>query len=167
MSILSVIHFPNELLRKNSKPIEEVTDEIRKLADDMLETMYANKGVGLAAIQVGITKRMMVMDISHNKKHPLVFINPEIISKEGSATGEEGCLSVPTIYAPVERATTLQVKALDRDGEAFELTATELLAVCIQHEMDHLNGKLFIDSLSPLKIQRIRKKLEKEMRHKK
>jgi peptide deformylase len=135
---------------------------LRKLIDDMFETMYAAPGIGLAATQVNVHKRFMVIDVSESRKEPLVFINPEILERQGVEETEEGCLSVPGIYDKVTRADRIRVRALDRDGKQFEMDADGLLAVCIQHEMDHLDGKLFVDYLSELKRTRIRKKLEKE-----
>ncbi len=133
-------------------------------SDDMLETMYAAKGVGLAATQVDVHKRLVVLDVSEERNGPLVLINPEILAAEGRAPVEEGCLSLPGIYDKLQRATHIRVRALDRDGEPFEMDADGLLAVCIQHEMDHLEGKLFVDYLSELKRQLIRRRLEKERR---
>jgi len=166
MALLEILHFPDPRLRKKATPIKEVTDKIRQLADDMLETMYDAPGVGLAAIQVNVQKRLVVIDTSEDKSTPLVFINPEIINKEGEREHEEGCLSVPEAYEVVTRADTIRVKALDRDGKPFELDADELLATCIQHEIDHLDGKLFVDYLSNLKRQRIKKRLEKQQKQK-
>ncbi|MDC9725632.1 MAG: peptide deformylase [Gammaproteobacteria bacterium] len=166
MALLNILHFPDPRLRKKATPIKEVTDKIRQLADDMLETMYDAPGVGLAAIQVNVQKRLVVIDTSEDKSMPLVFINPEIIREEGEREHEEGCLSVPEAYEMVTRADTVRVKALDRDGKKFELDADELLATCIQHEIDHLDGKLFVDYLSNLKRQRIKKRLEKQQKQK-
>mgnify|MGYP000444469173 FL=1 len=166
MALLNILHFPDPRLRKKATPIKEVTDTIRQLADDMLETMYDAPGVGLAAIQVNIQKRIIVIDTSEDKSTPLVLINPEIIDKQGEREHEEGCLSVPEAYEIVTRADTVRVKALDRDGKPFELDADELLATCIQHEIDHLDGKLFVDYLSNLKRQRIKKRLEKQQKQK-
>lgn len=166
MALLNILHFPDPRLRKKATVIKDVTDEIRQLADDMLETMYDAPGVGLAAIQINVQKRIVVIDTSEDKSNPLVFINPEIIKKEGEREHEEGCLSVPEAYEVVTRADTVRVKALDRDGEPFELDADELLATCIQHEIDHLDGKLFVDYLSNLKRQRIKKRLEKQQKQK-
>ncbi|NOQ93250.1 MAG: peptide deformylase [Methylophaga sp.] len=166
MALLNILHFPDPRLRKKATPIKEVTDKIRQLADDMLETMYDAPGVGLAAIQINVQKRLVVIDTSEDKSTPLVFINPEIINKEGEREHEEGCLSVPEAYEMVTRADTVRVKALDRDGKPFELDADELLATCIQHEIDHLDGKLFVDYLSNLKRQRIKKRLEKQQKQK-
>ena len=164
MAILDVLQFPDERLRTVAKPIDEVNSEIKQLVADMFETMREEKGIGLAATQVNKHVRLVVMDVSEEQNEPRVFINPEIVNKEGSTISEEGCLSVPGNYAKVDRAEKVTVKALDGEGEPFELEADGLLAICIQHELDHLNGKLFVDYLSPLKRQRIRKKLEKEAR---
>ncbi|GFD69920.1 peptide deformylase 1 [Alteromonas sp. KUL156] len=164
MAILDVLSFPDERLRTVAKPVEEVNDEIRQLVSDMFETMKDENGIGLAATQVNRHVQVVVMDVSEDQSEPRVFINPEIIRKEGTTISEEGCLSVPGNYAKVERAEAITVKALDKNGDSFELDADGLLAICIQHELDHLKGKLFIDYLSPLKRQRIRKKLEKEAR---
>ena len=164
MAILDVLSFPDERLRTVAKPVEEVNDEIKQLVSDMFETMKDENGIGLAATQVNRHVQVVVMDVSEDQNEPRVFINPEIIRKDGSTISEEGCLSVPGNYAKVERAESITVKALDQNGESFELDAEGLLAICIQHELDHLKGKLFIDYLSPLKRQRIRKKLEKEAR---
>ncbi len=166
MALLNILRFPDPRLRKKATTIKKVSDDIRQLADDMLETMYDAPGVGLAAIQVNVQKRLVVIDTSEDKSTPLVFINPEIISKEGEREHEEGCLSVPEAYEMVTRADTVRVKALDRDGKPFELDADELLATCIQHEIDHLDGKLFVDYLSNLKRQRIKKRLEKQQKQK-
>ena len=164
MAILDVLSFPDERLRTVAKPVEEVNDEIKQLVSDMFETMKDENGIGLAATQVNRHVQVVVMDVSEYQNEPRVFINPEITRKDGSTISEEGCLSVPGNYAKVERAEAITVKALDQNGDTFELDAEGLLAICIQHELDHLKGKLFIDYLSPLKRQRIRKKLEKEAR---
>ena len=161
MSKLNILKYPDPRLRTVASPLEQVTDETRQILDDMLETMYAAPGIGLAATQVDIHKRMLVIDITAEKNEPRVFINPEIVARDGLEVMEEGCLSVPGIYENVERAEHIKVRALDRNGEAFELETGGLLAVCIQHEIDHLDGKVFVDYLSPLKQQRISKKLEK------
>jgi len=161
MAILTVLHYPDPRLRKVAEPVERVDDSIRQLVDDMFETMYQAPGIGLAATQVDVHKRIITIDISEDKSQPLCIINPEIITSEGVERMEEGCLSVPGIYEPVERAERITLKALDRDGKSYELPADGLLSVCIQHEMDHLQGKLFVDYLSELKRQRIRKKLDK------
>ncbi|GEA08972.1 peptide deformylase 1 [Alteromonas sp. KUL42] len=164
MAILDVLSFPDERLRTVAKPVSEVNDEIKQLVSDMFETMKDENGIGLAATQVDRHVQVVVMDVSEDQNEPRVFINPEITHKNGSTISEEGCLSVPGNYAKVERAESITVKALNEHGETFELEAEGLLAICIQHELDHLKGKLFIDYLSPLKRQRIRKKLEKEAR---
>jgi peptide deformylase len=161
MALLEILHFPDPRLRTRAKPVELVDDDIRCLIDDMLETMYISQGVGLAASQVNIHRRILVMDVSETRDQPLCLINPEIVKKSGKERSDEGCLSVPGIFEPVERAEKITVTAQDRDGESFSLDAEGLLAVCIQHEMDHLEGKLFIDYLSSPKRERIRKKLEK------
>jgi peptide deformylase len=165
MSLLEILHFPDPRLRQKAEPVEFVDDEIRSIADSMLETMYAAPGIGLAAIQVNILKRIIVIDITEEKNQPLVIINPEILESQGSEKMEEGCLSVPGIYEEVKRAETIRVRYLDREGKTIEQEVTGLLAVCIQHEMDHLEGKLFVDYLSELKRNRIRKKLEKMRTH--
>ncbi|GAA0372874.1 peptide deformylase [Bowmanella denitrificans] len=164
MAKLEVLRFPDERLRTVAKPVKEVNADIRRLVDDMFETMKAENGIGLAATQVNEHIRLVVMDVSEEQDNPLVFINPEITEKQGSTISEEGCLSVPNNYAKVDRAERIKVTALDRDGKEFTLEAEGLLAICIQHELDHLRGVLFVDYLSPLKRQRIRKKLEKEAR---
>jgi peptide deformylase len=142
--------------------VEAVDDAMRALIDDMLETMYASKGIGLAATQVNIHRRLLVADVSEEHDEPLVFVNPEVVSREEVGKAQEGCLSVPGVYEDVERAQRIRVRALGRDGRPFEMDAEGLLAVCVQHEIDHLDGKLFVDYLSELKRQRIRKKLEKD-----
>ncbi|TPV59269.1 peptide deformylase [Aestuariibacter sp. GS-14] len=164
MAILDVLQFPDERLRTVAKPIAEVNSEVKQLIADMFDTMRDEKGIGLAATQVDRHVRLVVMDVSEEQNEPRVFINPEIIAKEGSTISEEGCLSVPGNYAKVDRAEKVTVKALDGEGNEFKLEADGLLAICIQHELDHLQGKLFVDYLSPLKRQRIRKKLEKDAR---
>ena len=161
MSILTILEFPDERLRKIATEVKVVDNRIRKLVDDMLETMYQEHGVGLAATQVNVHLRVIVIDVSENKDAPLCLINPEITEKYGMKENEEGCLSVPTFFEKVKRVERVKVKALDRNGQSFEFEATDLLAVCVQHEMDHLEGKLFVDYISPLKRQRIKKKLEK------
>lgn len=161
MSVLQVLHIPDERLRKVAKPVEEVNAEIQRIVDDMFETMYAEEGIGLAATQVDIHQRIIVIDVSENRDEQLVLINPELLEKDGETGIEEGCLSIPEQRALVPRAEKVKIRALDRDGKSFELEADGLLAICIQHEMDHLVGKLFIDYLSPLKQQRIRQKVEK------
>ena len=164
MALLEVLSFPDERLRTVAKHVTAVDSEIRQLVDDMFETMREENGIGLAATQIDRHVRVVVMDVSQEQDMPYVFINPEITEKQGSTISEEGCLSVPGNYAKVERAEAVTVRALDKDGKEFELKADGLLAICIQHELDHLNGKLFIDYLSPLKRQRIKKKLEKDAR---
>jgi len=164
MALLPILHYPDPLLREATTEVEQVDDQIRALVDDMLETMYEAPGIGLAAPQVNIHKRLIVIDISDDKSEPLVLINPQIMMAEGSERTEEGCLSVPGIYEYVDRAERVRIKALDRDGKALDFEADGLLAVCIQHEIDHLDGKIFVDYLSPLKQKRIRKKLEKQRR---
>ncbi len=161
--ILEILEYPDPRLRTIAKPVEEVTDADRKLIDDMFETMYDAPGIGLAATQVNVHKQIIVMDLSEDKSEPRVFINPEVKVLDGEREAmQEGCLSVPGFYEDVERIEHCMIRALDRDGKPFELEARGLLAVCIQHEMDHLNGKLFVDYLSSLKRNRIRKKLEKQ-----
>jgi peptide deformylase len=161
MTQLTILQFPDPRLRKVARPVEAVDDAVSTLADDMLETMYASRGIGLAATQVDRDIRLLVLDLSESRDDPHVFINPEIVEREGSQICEEGCLSVPGEYAEVERAERIRVSALDRDGEPFELDADGLLAVCIQHEIDHLDGKVFVDYLSPLKRRMIEKRLKK------
>lgn len=164
MTILDILHFPDPRLRNIAQPVEQVDDTIRKLVHDMFETMYAAPGIGLAATQVNVDKRVIVIDVSEEKDQPLCLINPEILVRDGVEEMEEGCLSVPGVFELVERADHIRIQALDRDGERIEMEVGDLLAVCIQHEIDHLDGKLFVDYLSPLKRARIRKKLEKEQR---
>jgi len=164
MATLNILHFPDPRLRTIAKPVERVDDAVRQLLDDMVETMYAAPGIGLAATQVNVGKRIVVIDISEERNQPLYLINPEILELEGVEEMEEGCLSVPGVYELVQRADRVKIRALGRDGEPFELATDGLLAVCIQHEIDHLDGKLFVDYLSQLKRTRIRKKLEKEQR---
>lgn len=164
MAILSILHFPDPRLATRAQPVERVDDEVRRLLADMFETMYGAPGIGLAATQVNVHRRVVVIDVSEDKNEPRVFINPEILSREGVEEMEEGCLSVPGIYEKVQRAERVKVRALDGDGNPFELETDGLLAVCIQHEIDHLEGKLFVDYLSQMKRQRIRKKLEKRER---
>lgn len=162
MAILNILEFPDPRLRTIAKPVDVVDDGIRQLVDDMFETMYDAPGIGLAATQVNVHKRVVVMDLSEDKSEPRVFINPEFEPlTEEMDQYQEGCLSVPGFYENVDRPQKVRVKALDRDGQPFELIAEGLLAVCIQHECDHLNGRLFVDYLSSLKRDRIKKKLEK------
>ena len=165
MSLLNILHFPDERLRTRAQPVEEVNSEIKQLVSDMFETMYSAPGIGLAATQVNFHRRVIVIDVSEDKNSPLCLINPEIVEREGEQQYEEGCLSVPGFYEPVTRADKIRVRALDREGKEFELDADGLLAVCIQHEMDHLEGKLFVDCLSEMKRSRIRKKLVKQQKH--
>jgi peptide deformylase len=164
MALLNVLHFPDSRLRTRAAPVDEVDDGVRQLVDDMLETMYNAPGIGLAATQVNVHRRVIVIDVSETKDRPLCLINPEITASEGVEEMEAVCLSVPGIFEPVRRAERISVAALDRDGAPFSLDAEGLLAVCIQHEMDHLEGKLFIDLLSEMKRQRIRKRMEKRER---
>ena len=164
MALLNILHFPDPRLRSVAQPIKQVDDKVRRLIDDMLETMYEAPGVGLAATQVNVAKQLVVIDVSEDKSAPMVFINPEITDKQGLEEMEEGCLSVPGIYEKVKRAERVTVKALDREGEPFEMECDDLLAVCIQHELDHLQGIVFVDYLSEMKRQRIKRKLEKAAR---
>jgi len=161
MPILEILEFPDTRLRTKAKPVKEVTDVHRQLVDDMLETMYEAPGIGLAATQVNVHERIMVVDISEEQNEPHVFINPEIETLGEDIHYQEGCLSVPGFYEDVTRIDKIKVKALDQNGEAFELIAEDLFAICIQHERDHLDGKLFVDYISNLKRTRIKKKLEK------
>ena len=161
MAILPVLHYPDPRLRTKAKPVAAVDDSIRRLIDDLLETMYEAPGIGLAATQVDVHKRVLVVDVSEARDEPHAFVNPVIEVAEGKQEREEGCLSVPGFYEVVERADHIRVAALDRDGKPFTMEAEDLLAVCIQHECDHLDGKLFVDYLSSLKRQRIKSKLRK------
>jgi len=164
MARLDILHYPDARLHTVAKPVKGVDDRIRTLVDDMAETMYAAPGIGLAATQVDVHERVIVIDVSETHDQLRVFINPEIIAQSGTEESEEGCLSVPGIFDKVTRAERVTVRALDRDGQSFELDADGLLAVCIQHEMDHLMGKIFVDYLSSLKRNRIRTKLLKQAR---
>lgn len=164
MARLDILHYPDARLHTVAKPVQAVDARIRKLIDDMAETMYAANGIGLAATQVDVHERVIVIDISEARNEPRAFINPELVAQSGRVEGEEGCLSVPGIYDKVTRAERVRVRALDRDGQVFELDAEGLLAVCIQHEMDHLMGKVFVDYLSGLKRARIKTKLAKQAR---
>ena len=164
MAILDILHYPDKRLRTVAKPVEKVDDSIRKLVEDMFETMYLAPGIGLAATQVNVHQQIIVIDTSEDKSQPLCLINPEIIAEEGTESCDEGCLSVPDIYETVERSEKVTIKALNENGDEYTLEAGELLAVCIQHEIDHLKGKLFVDYLSPLKLQRIKKRLLKSQR---
>ena len=162
MARLPILRYPDPRLHTVARPVAAVDDRIRALVADMLETMYAESGVGLAATQVDVHERVIVMDTSDSRDRPMVLINPEIVwVSDERALAEEGCLSVPQVYDKIERHARVKVRALDRDGQPYELEAEGLLAVCIQHECDHLNGKLFVDYLSNLKRDRIKKKLEK------
>lgn len=162
MAVLEVLHFPDARLRKKALPIPQIDDSVKALAADMIETMYAENGIGLAATQVNVQQRLVVVDLSQEKNSPLVLVNPEIISTTGTEEMQEGCLSVPDVYETVQRAEQIKFRYQTLDNEHVEQDADDLLAVCIQHEIDHLNGKLFIDYLSPLKRTRISKKLEKQ-----
>ena len=164
MALLNILRYPDPRLYKRAVPVAEVNESVRVLVRNMAETMYAAPGVGLAATQVDVHQQVIVVDASESRDKLLVLINPEIVSREGTQYSEEGCLSLPGIYEPVERAERLTVRALDLDGKSFTLTAEKLLAVCIQHEMDHLEGKIFVDYLSRLKQQRIKGKLQKQIR---
>ncbi len=162
MALLDILEYPDSRLRNVAKPVKTVDERIRTLASDMLETMYDAPGIGLAASQVNVHERVIVVDISEDQDEPHVFINPEYEKLGGDIEYQEGCLSVPGYYEKVTRSDKINVKALSVDGEPFELVADDLLAICIQHEIDHLDGKLFVDYLSNLKRTRIRKKLEKQ-----
>ncbi len=165
MALLNILKFPDPRLRKKARPIKEIDANVKKLAADMLETMYAAPGIGLAATQVDIQQRLVVMDLSEEKDQPRIFINPEVeVVGDNITYTEEGCLSVPGFFELVKRPDQVIIRALDLDGNTQRIEADELLAVCIQHEIDHLNGKLFVDYLTPLKRNRIRKKLEKQQR---
>ena len=165
MTLKPIILHPDPRLKKLCAPVEGVTPELGKLAEDMLQTMYDAPGIGLAATQVDVHRQLLVLDVSEEKNAPMVIINPRIVSREGSQVYQEGCLSVPGIFADVERADRIRVEAHDVDGKEVVIEADGLLAVCIQHEMDHLTGKLFVDYLSPLKRELVRKKLAKQRRH--
>ena len=162
MTRLTILEFPDPRLRTRATPVAVVDGSLRELIDDMLETMYAAKGIGLAATQVNVHRRVLVTDVSEGRNEPRAFINPEILFRDGVETSQEGCLSVPGYYDDVERAARIRVRAMDRDGEVFEEDLDGLLAICVQHEIDHLDGRLFVDYLSEMKRQRVRKKLEKE-----
>lgn len=161
MPLLQILHYPDPRLYNTAKPVRRVDHDVQALVDDMFETMYAAPGIGLAAIQVNVPLRVITIDISENKHEPLCLINPELVTKQGLVELEEGCLSVPGVYEMVPRAGWIRVRAMNRAGERFQMEAEDLLAVCIQHEMDHLDGKLFVDYLSQLKRQRIKKKVRK------
>jgi peptide deformylase len=162
MALRTILEFPDPRLRTRARPVTRFDAELARLIDDLFETMYAAPGIGLAATQVDVHQRALVIDISKERNEPLEFVNPQILTREGVAASEEGCLSVPGIYEDVERAAKVRIRAQDRKGQVFERDCEEVLAVCIQHEMDHLDGKVFVDYLSDLKRQRIRKKLEKD-----
>ena len=164
MALLPILEFPDDRLRTIARPVERIDADLQRLIDDMFETMYAAPGVGLAATQIDYHFQLIVIDVSEEKNERLVLINPRIVETEGSQTCQEGCLSVPTIFADVTRAERVVAEALDRNGELRRIDATELLAVCIQHEMDHLAGKVFVDYLSPLKRQMVKSKLDKRRR---
>lgn len=166
MAKLKILEFPDPRLRTKAQPVESVDDSLRQLIDDMFETMYDAPGIGLAATQVDVHRRLLVADVSPEKDDPWVLINPEILEKDGVEVTEEGCLSVPGYFEEVERAEHVKVRFLDKDGSQQESDLEGLLAVCVQHEIDHLDGKLFIDYLSEAKRQRIRKRLEKDRRYK-
>jgi peptide deformylase len=165
MTTLTILEFPDPRLRTKAQPVTEFGPALRRMAEDMLATMYAAPGIGLAATQVDFHRQLLVLDVSDDKNEPLVLCNPRIVAREGSQVYQEGCLSVPSIYADVERADRITIEAQDVDGKPIRVEADGLLAVCIQHEMDHLIGKLFVDYLSPLKRELVRKKLEKQRRH--
>ncbi len=165
MALLQILHFPDPRLRKKALPVDEVNDQVRQTVKDMFETMYDAPGIGLAATQVNLQQQIIVIDISEDKTEPMCLINTEIIAKDGEEEMQEGCLSVPGIFENVRRFENITVKALNEKGDEFNLEADGLLAVCIQHEMDHLDGKLFVDYLSPLKLQRIKKKMLKLKKH--
>ncbi|MEK6750479.1 MAG: peptide deformylase [Pseudomonadota bacterium] len=164
MALLKILHYPDPKLRRIAAPVTHVDEAVLRLVDNMLETMYAAPGIGLAATQVDVLQRIIVIDISEDKSAPLILINPEITLLEGQVTMEEGCLSVPAIYEPVARAGFIRYRAIDREGKPYAAEASDLLAVCIQHEIDHLDGKLFVDYLSEMKRQRIKRKMEKHLR---
>jgi peptide deformylase len=164
MAKLKILEFPDPKLRTRAQPVVEVDGRIRTLIDDLFETMYAAPGIGLAATQVDVHERVLVADVSSDQSEPHALINPVIVEKDGVTTSDEGCLSVPGFYEPVKRAEHIRVRYLDRDGQEVDMEAEGLLAICIQHEMDHLDGKLFVDYLSEAKRGRIRKRLEKERR---
>lgn len=164
MAILTILEFPDPRLRTRAVPVETVDDELRRLIDSMFETMYAAPGIGLAATQVDVHRRFLVADVTSDRSDPHVLINPEIVASAGEMINEEGCLSVPGIYAEVKRAESIRVRYLDRNGNEVEKDMDDLLAICVQHEMDHLEGRLFVDYLSEAKRQKIRKRLIKERR---
>lgn len=161
MATLDILIYPDDRLRKVAKPVDDVDGDVSVLVDNMFETMYDAPGIGLAATQVNVHRRVVVIDVSEDKSEPLTLINPEILSKDGEAEGEEGCLSIPGIYESVARAEKITFRALDRTGQPYEKEADGLLAVCVQHEVDHLDGRMFVDYLSALKRRRIKKKMLK------
>ena len=162
MAIRSILEFPDPRLRTRAQPVTRFGADLHRIVDDMLETMYAAPGIGLAATQIDVHQRLLVIDVSAESNDPLILINPEILAREGEVATEEGCLSVPGYFEEVKRASRIRVRAQDRAGNFFERDCEEILAVCVQHEMDHLDGKLFVDYLSSLKRERVRKKLEKD-----
>ncbi|MFI4869382.1 MAG: peptide deformylase [Steroidobacterales bacterium] len=164
MALLPILEFPDPRLRTRAQPVQQFDAALKRLIADMLQTMYAAPGIGLAATQVNVHRALLVMDISNDKDQPQIYINPEIVTRDGVEVSEEGCLSLPNIFEEVERAARVRVRAHDADGALFERDLDGLAAVCLQHEMDHLAGKLFVDYLSGLKRERIRRKLEKERR---
>ena len=164
MALLPILHYPDPRLHQSATPVTEFTAELKQLAEDMTETMYAAPGVGLAAPQVNVHQRLIVVDVSEDKNGLMVLVNPQIIAREGEQEYEEGCLSVPGVYSKITRAARVKVKAQDLEGAPFEVEADGLLAVCLQHEIDHLDGKVFVDYLSQLKQNRIRTKLLKQAR---
>ena len=167
MTKRTILEYPDSRLRTKATMVNAVDDDIRDLVNDMYETMYSAPGIGLAATQINVHKRILVSDISQDKSEPYCFINPEIIEREGEVSSEEGCLSVPGFYVSVSRSEKVKVRALDENGNSFELVLDDLLAICVQHEIDHLDGKLFVDYLSPLKRERLRKKILKNKKHEK
>lgn len=164
VSLLDILYYPNPQLRRSANEVQTVDGKVAGLIDHMLETMYAAPGIGLAATQVNIHQRVVVIDVSENNDNPMTFVNPQILASDGEQEMQEGCLSIPGVYETVKRPAQVRVAAIDREGNPFEIDADGLLSVCIQHEVDHLNGKLFVDYLSPLKRNRIRKRLEKWIR---
>ncbi len=162
MALRTILEFPDPRLRTRAHPVTRFDADLQRVIDDMLETMYAAPGIGLAATQVDVHRRLIVIDVSADNTEPFIIVNPEILSRDGEIATEEGCLSVPGYYDEVKRAARIRVRAQDRDGNVFERDCEDLLAVCVQHEMDHIDGKLFVDYLSSLKRERVRKKLEKE-----
>ena len=162
MAKLEILEFPDARLRTVAQPVERFDEELRQLVEDMVETMYDAQGIGLAATQVNVHRRLLVLDVSENQDTPRVYVNPEIIARSGEETCEEGCLSVPGIYAEVSRSERITVSARDVDGQSFEEALEGMHAICVQHEIDHLDGKLFVDYLSPLKRRMVAKKLEKQ-----